>query len=288
MHDPLSISCALPRQEGNKSFIQIGVLIEPDEAMLKSGMAFLTASLIGCCLALFASMYWAMKYKPPKVRSLPAFKAIEDGIARAVELGRPVHYTVGIRNLQNVGTVSALGLLRFVSEKCAKLGARLITTVCFSEIIPIVEELYETASDMSARPDALRKDDIRYMSDEQYAYAAGILGILHRENVATNLIFGDHAGSCMILAEGGYIAGCFQVGSPGTAIQFTSPMGIAMDHFLISEEAFAMATAAEGDPEVVGTLRGQDWMKVFIVVSTLAGVALETVGVKWLTQLFGA
>jgi len=235
-------------------------------------------------------MYLALKLKPPKVRPLAALSAIDDGLGRAVELGKPVHYTVGIRSLQNVGTIAALGLLRYVAEKCAKLGARLITTASFTEIIPVIQEIYQTASDISARPQVLKSEDIRFLSSEQYAYAAGVLGILTREHVATNLIFGEHAGSCMILAEGGFIAGCYQVGCPSgnpDALQFTSAMGISMDYFLIGEEYFAVAIAAEGEPESLGTLRGQDVLTVSAMILICIGVALETLGVNWFTKLFG-
>jgi hypothetical protein len=64
-------------------------------------------------------------------------------------------------------------------------------------------------------------------------------------------------------------------------------MGISMDYFLIGEEYFAVAIAAEGEPESLGTLRGQDVLTVSAMILICIGVALETLGVNWFTKLFG-
>ena len=80
---------------------------------------------------------------PPK---LAGVDAITEGVDRAVEMGKPVHYTGGERcdmtGINTPMTVAMLTGLMYVAGLCAEKGARLIASAPrTAEAIPIMQRI---------------------------------------------------------------------------------------------------------------------------------------------------
>jgi hypothetical protein len=131
----------------------------------------------------------------------------------------------------------------------------------------VVKEAYLEAG----RPDAYRRENIRYISDLQFAYVAGVDGIMLREKPAANFYLGAFWAESLILAETGHSIGAIQIA--GTAMPSQLPFFIAAcDYTLIGEELFAASAYLSREPRLLGSLIGQDWGKVVILISIILGV----------------
>ena len=115
---------------------------------------------------------------------------------------------------------------------------------------------------------------VHYVTDEQFAYAAGVNGIMVREKPAACIYMGKFYAESLILAETGNSIGAIQIA--GTASQAQIPFFVtACDYTLIGEEFFAASAYLSEKPELIGGVKGQDMIKMGIVIFILFGVILR-------------
>jgi hypothetical protein len=81
----------------------------------------------------------------------------------------------------------------------------------------------------------------------------------------------------LILAETGNTIGAIQVA--GTAMPAQLPFFVAAcDYTLIGEEFFAASAYLSGEPDQLGSLKGQDIGKVIVFIGIVIGAGLLTLG----------
>jgi hypothetical protein len=81
----------------------------------------------------------------------------------------------------------------------------------------------------------------------------------------------------LILAETGNSIGAIQIA--GTAMPAQLPFFVAAcDYTLIGEEFFAASAYLSGEPEQLGSLKGQDVGKVIVGVVMIIGITIATIG----------
>ncbi len=93
----------------------------------------------------------------------------------------------------------------------------------------------------------------------------------------TGPIGGDLSHEFVILAETGNTIGAIQVA--GTAMPAQLPFFVAAcDYTLIGEEFFAASAYLSGEPDQLGSLKGQDVGKIIVAAGIIIGVFLLTLG----------
>jgi len=221
-----------------------------------------------------------------KIRRIPALEAMTEVVGRATEMGRPVHFTAGVGNLTTRGAqamMASLEILSYLSEMAARYNSKIITTVAQGDVYAVSEEIIKGAFIRAGHPDAYSPDMIRYLSDSQFAYAGGIAGIITREQCVANVMIGHFAAEALYIAESAHLAGAVQIA--GTTNMYQLPYLIAAcDYVLIGEELFAAGAYFGKNLVDLGALSGQDFARLFAVALIIIGVALGTVGNKWLTD----
>lgn len=222
--------------------------------------------------------------KVPAIRKVSGLEALDEAIGRATELGQPVHYSPGIGDFQNSQTLASFAILGYVARMCAKYDTRLITTNRNPVVYSVTEEIVHQAFVAEGRSDSFVADDVRFMSDDQFAYASGVLGIMAREHVATNVMMGAFWAESLIFAEAGAISGAIQIA--GTANTHQIPFFVAAcDYALIGEELYAASAYLSKDPVLIGNLVGQDFGKIFGVIIIIIGTIMATAGNNSLSAL---
>lgn len=222
--------------------------------------------------------------KVPAIRKVSGLEALDEAIGRATELGRPVHFSPGIGDFQNSQTLAAFAILGYVARMCAKYDTRLITTNRNPVVYSVTEEIVHQAFVAEGRSDSFVSDDVRFMSDDQFAYASGVLGIMAREHVATNVMMGAFWAESLVFAEAGAITGAIQIA--GTANTHQIPFFVAAcDYALIGEELYAASAYLSKDPILLGNLVGQDIGKIAAVALILIGTIMATAGNTSLSAL---
>lgn len=246
--------------------------------MIVSGLTVPLAIEILFALSLLFVMIRARRgQRVPRVRKVAGLEALEEAIGRATEMGRPVHFTPGIGDFGEPMTLGAFIVLGHVAKLAARYGARLIVTNRDPSVHPVTESITREAFIGEGRADSFNPADVRYLSNHQFGYASGVVGILHREKVAANLMFGLFYAESLIFAEAGSQAGAIQIA--GSAYIYQIPMFVAAcDYTLIGDEFYAAGAYLSGDPVLLANLTAQDWGKAFAIIAILLGSILQTTG----------
>jgi hypothetical protein len=243
-------------------------------------------------LVIVVSMYLMMRYaskgKVPTIRTLPAYGAITEAVGRAVEVGKPVHYTTGTYTFvgQTAGGSAALtaglSLLAYISDLCLSKGATLISSCAYPEVMTIESEILRGSYLKAGMGDEYAEvEHLRYVPivSSCAPFAAGVAGWIEREKPATNFLLGPFFFESLIIAEAGYHAGCFQVAGT-TSAGYSAFFLACCDYVLIGEELYAAAALATNDPIQAGSLRGNDVNRVWIIALIVIGVVVTLLGMK--------
>lgn len=227
-----------------------------------------------CCVMVYVFIARARSgMKIPAIRKINGLEAIDEAIGRATEMGRPVHTTAGLGYVYDTETFAFWAVLGHVAKQCAKYDTRIINTNCDEQVYAINHEIIRQAYLEAGRPDAFNSDDVRFISNWQFAYAAGVLGIFQRERVAANIMIGYFYAESLVFAEAGYQAGAIQIA--GTTATAQIPFFIAAcDYCLVGEEIYAGSAYLSKDPLLVGSVIGQDWTRIGLFALILIGAAI--------------
>jgi hypothetical protein len=252
----------------------------PEEAPVIPTRAFFDASrgwlavitLVVCSSVIIFILLgrWGM---PLKVRAIAGLEAVEEAVGRATEMGRSVLFIPGIQDMNDIQTIAGLTILSGVAEQAAEYDCLLEVPCARSLVMTASRETVETAYLAAGRPDAYQEDNVFYVTDEQFAYVSYLTGKMVREKPAACFYLGAFFAESLILAETGNAVGAIQVA--GTAQPAQLPFFVAAcDYTLIGEEFFAASAYLSGDPDQLGSLKGQDVGKLIVGALILVGVTL--------------
>ena len=200
------------------------------------------------------------------LRPIPGLKAIEEAVGRATEMGKPVLFVPGIMDMDQVETVSGVIILSKVASLTARYEAGLNVPVSRSIVMEAARETCREAYLKEGRPDLYYDDMVHYLTDDQFAYAAGVDGIMLREKPAACFYQGKFYAESLILAETGNSIGAIQIAGTGSPAQI--PFFVtACDYTLIGEEFFTASAYLSQKPELLGSIKGQDIVKLYVMVA---------------------
>ncbi len=217
----------------------------------------------------------AKKGKNLFLRKIAGLDAIEEGVGRATEMGRPVLFIPGIYELDDIQTIAGLSILGKVARITAQYSTPLLVPVRYPLVLAAAQEVVKEAYLAMGKGENYDSEMARYVAGEQFAFVAAVYGIMHRDKPATNVYMGAFYAESLLLAEEGHENGAIQIA--GTANPEQLPFFIAAcDYTLMGEELYAASSYLSREPLMLGSLKGQDWMKVVLVICILLGALLET------------
>lgn len=209
------------------------------------------------------------------IREIAGLAAISEAVGRATEMGRPCLFVPGIQDMNEIATVAGIDILSHVSRTVAEYDATLVVPTCRSMVMTAAREAVQAACLTAGRPDAYNENQIYYVTDEQFAYVAHVTGYMVRERPVACFYAGTFFGESLILAETGNFVGALQIAGTSEASQL--PFFVAAcDYTLIGEELFAASAYLSGEPDQLGSLKGQDAGKLLAAALLIAGCMLAT------------
>lgn len=239
------------------------------------------------CLLVYVMTQRAKAGAPvPPIRKIPGLEAVDEAIGRATEMGRPVHFTTGLGGVDSAATFAGWAFLGHIAKQCALYDTKLINTNRYYVVMTVCEEIIRQGYLEAGRPDAFNPDDVRYLSDSQFAFATGVLGIFQREKPAANIMIGYFYAESLLFAEGGYLSGAIQIAGTTNTAQLAFFM-TACDYTLIGEEIYAASAYLSKEPVLLGSVVGQDIGKIVTFVVIILGTVLQNIQGKsnWLTGI---
>jgi len=224
--------------------------------------------------------YWinhARKGRPLKIRKIAGLEAVDEAVGRATEMGRSCLFIAGIQDMNEIQTIAGITVLSRVAKTAAEFDAKVEVPTSRSLVMTAARETVQASYLAAGRPEAYNQDNIYYVTDEQFGYVAYVQGMMVREKPAACFYMGAFFAESLILAETGNSIGAIQVA--GTAMPAQLPFFVAAcDYTLIGEEFFAASAYLSGEPDQLGSLKGQDVGKVIVMAGIIIGVTMLTVG----------
>ncbi len=226
--------------EGNDHFIPISNWFKGN--MLPA----LFATLI------FGGLVFVMVGKAKKghdlfIRPIAGLEEIDNAIGRATEMGRPILFVPGLSGISDVATLAALAILGRVAKKAAEYDTRILVPVKDYIVLPIAQEIVKEAHYEAGRPDTYDKNSVFFITTAQFAFVAGVNGIMIREKTATNFYMGMFFAEALIMAETGSSTGAIQIAGTDAITQI--PFFITTcDYTLIGEELYAASAYLAREP----------------------------------------
>jgi uncharacterized protein DUF6754/fibronectin type III domain protein len=228
-------------------------------------------TLVLFCGAVLGYIVLARRGMQMKVRQIAGLAAVDEAVGRATEMGRSILFVPGIQDMNEIMTIAGLNVLARVAKTAAEYDARLEVPTSYALVMTAARETVQTAFLEAGRPDAYNPDLINYISSDQWGYVGYLQGTMMREKPAACFYMGSFFAESLILAEAGNRIGAIQIA--GTARSEQLPFFVAAcDYTLIGEEFFAASAYLSGEPDQLGSLKGQDVGKAIVAAGIVAGV----------------
>lgn len=210
------------------------------------------------------------------IRKIPALDAIDEAVGRSTEMGKPTFFIHGLSGITDAGTLAALTILRRVSSKVAEYDTPIIVTNYDPIVMAASSETVKQAYAEVGKIDNFNEKNIVYLTYEQFGYTAGVDGLMIRESPGAVFLQGFFYAESLILAETGHSVGAIQIAGTTAATQL--PFFIAAcDYVLIGEETLAASSYIGREPVMLGSVKGSDYGKMFIMIFIGIGVVFATI-----------
>jgi hypothetical protein len=236
-----------------------------------------TRVLLGCVIFLGLILFYfyaAQRGVEMYLRPIAGIEAIDEAIGRATEMGKPILYVPGLSVIGDVATIASITILGRVAKKVAEYGTPLLVPNRDPIVYTIAEETVKQGYMEAGRPDAFDKDSVFFLTQSQFAFVAGVNGIMMREKPATNFYLGMFWAESLILAETGSLSGAIQIAGTDAVTQL--PFFITTcDYTLIGEELYAASAYLGREPKQLGSIKGQDACKGIIMAIITLGLLLS-------------
>ena len=250
--------------------------VEPSRWFTLGGPRAMYVAIVAAMAALlYYYLFRARRGDEIYIRRIAGVDAIEESVGRSTEMGRPVLYVTGVEDITNIQTIASLLVLGQVAEMTAEYDTELKVANFYPITMVVAEEIVRQGYANAGRSDAHRPENVMFISAEQFAFAAGVNGIILRDQPATNIYIGRFFAESLILAETGYLTKAIQIA--GTAEITQLPFFIAAcDYTLIGEEMYAVSAYMTRESRLLAMLKSTDVIKAFVIALLLAGAVFAT------------
>ncbi len=245
--------------------------------------ALITSLIFG--LLVFALIKKAKQGKDLFIRPIAGIQEIDNAIGRATEMGKPILFVPGTSGIGDVATLAGLAILGKVAKKAAEYDTKILVPCRDYLVLPIAQEIVKEAHFEAGRPDTYDKGSVFFITTAQFAFVAGVNGIMVREKTATNFYMGMFWAEALLMTETGASTGAIQISGTDAVTQI--PFFITTcDYTLIGEELYAASAYLAREPLQLGTLKAVDYLKVLILFFIITGTILSSTHLTFLINAF--
>jgi hypothetical protein len=257
-------------------------------SLLVTGKTVPFIVLIGLFIAIYYSMMQAQKAKElPYIRKVAGLDAIEESVERSSEMNRPVIAGYGLGGF-DTGTLSALSITGYVARVAARTRTEIFVPAGgdtgTSIVYPQAAEIVRNAYDDEGRLEDYKAANVIFLSESQFAWATAQIGMIHEKNVGAAVFTGLYGPEVAALSEEAKDVGAVVIVSGD--VRSLAVTACIADYILIGEELYAAGAYLSKDPVQIGSIRGQDWGKIFAVALIIIGVVALQFGFNILTAMF--
>ena len=219
--------------------------------------------------------------KRPLLRPIAAFEGLKRLIFWSTESGQPLHVSLGTGSTVNRTTADTLAGLTMLSHIADQTTTEHVTPVV-TMADPTVMLLSQSTMHRSAKENGGNIEaasQVRWLSPNTAAYAAGVMDVAGSETVEGNVLVGHFGDEYLLMGEAAsrrqpssLVAGS---GDPNVLpyVYGTSAPG------LWGEEMYAAGAYLGSKPMHIGSLMAQDTLRWVVSLVILGGILLKAFGV---------
>ena len=239
---------------------------------------------VAFCIIVIGFIFYAKRNPNLFIRKISGIDAVEEAIGRATEMGKPIFYLTGLGAMSELPTIASVNILGQIAKKVADHDSILKVPNRDPIVMSVCQEVVKEAFTSEGRPDAYNEDNIFFITSDQFAFTAAVDGMMMREKPAAVFLMGYFYAESLLLAEVGSSIGAIQIAGTDAYVQL--PFFITTcDYVLIGEELYAASAYLSREATLLGSLRGQDVGKAFLVVIIIIGIILSSAGSMAITNL---
>jgi hypothetical protein len=232
-------------------------------------------AVLAICLVFIVYIARARRGAKMFIRKIAGLDAIDEALGRATEMGKPLLFSFGLGYITDMVVIAALPLLRRIARRSAEYSTRLLVPNADPIVMTAAQETVKEAYVEAGRPDLYNADNVNFLTSDQFGYAAGVDGIILREKPGAIFWLGYFYAESLIMAETGHSVGAIQLA--GTTETTQLPFFVAAcDYTMIGEEIFAASCYLRPEPVMLGTIKGEDAIRFWLIALTTLTVLLGT------------
>jgi hypothetical protein len=243
-------------------------------------------------LVFMASLYLAIRLarkRLPEVKILPCLDALEEGVGRAAEMGKPVWFGTGMYGLAGQYTVMnicGISIMGKVSELCGKYGVWLQYQTNEPNIIPAARDIIKQGYAKGGRPEMFNPEMGQFTGGRQGNLIRVSIAYIQRERPAALFMFGALLAECgQTLGWGSKIGTMIFAGTP--RLYYQAHLVLLADYQLLGEELYAAGALISEDPFQLGVIEGKDYMKLMVFALMLLAIIAVNSGAFDIWRLIG-
>ncbi len=260
------------------------VEIKPHAEMLNWDKIYIFLFSIAFVILMLYIYQLTKKGKSFYIRPIAGLSAVEEAVGRSTEMGKPVLYIAGLSTISDIATLASINILGQIARKVAIYETPLIVPAYDPIVYSVLREVVREAYIDVGKPEAFQEENVFYLTTAQFAYAAGVNGIMVREKPATIFYMGMFYAEALLMSETGNQIGAIQIAGTDAITQI--PFFItSCDYTLIGEELYAASAYLSREPLLLSTLKVQDMGKAFVMFLLVVGVILEAFGIHIISYL---
>ena len=229
-------------------------------------------------------MIRAEKRGEQPIRKIPAIEAIEEGIKRSVELGRPVVASFGSLTmaLRMFYIAQGFAVVGYIAKICGEVNARLVFASIDPAVLAPMEDVIK--SNYAAAGGDAQNAEVRYIASTSHSFTSAMLEFLDKERPGAAFLFCTTNPEVAAVGETGARIGAFQVMGASVQNQVANMIAVS-DYVLIGEEFTVAGAYLSKNVGQLGTIVGQDWGKAFVMGMIVLGGILAQFGITWLYNI---
>ncbi len=219
----------------------------------------------------------------PALRPIAAFSTLKGLMAQAIESGRKLHISLGTGGItQNApaDTLAGLTALEYLSRQAAASKTTPIITTADPAVMLLAQNTMRKAYGPDKEGAVKSAAQVRWISPEKAAYAAGVMGVLSIEDIAGNVMIGNYGDEYLLMGEAAQ-----QQAKPITTVAAAAGPDVlpflfaTTSHALWGEEMYAAGAYLDRKPTHIGSLLAQDTVRWGLGIFILISVLLKAFGV---------
>jgi hypothetical protein len=244
-------------------------------------MNLLGLGLVGGSAFLLLILSLIKRKSPSKLRAIPALERLYREVGLSVEDGKRLLIGLGGASLltQNGGApLAGLGLLRQLTEQTSLSDRPPIAVAGESSLALLAQDTLEASYQGAGAGEFYQPTTGRLTGMTPFSSVAGMIPILHDENVSATVLVGHFGVEAALLAEAAERENTFLIGS-SDALSAQAVLFASAQEALIGEELFAASTFFGAGVLHSTSLTVQDVLRWIIILILLVGSGLKLFGI---------